>query len=80
MSPRAWVPPPPGPDDPHPCHCAGEWFNPKFYSEGKRCRDAYVQALNVVRSVLGGRIVGAPGIPQATAAQSRRERKQRWNT
>jgi hypothetical protein len=49
VSRRVWVPPPPGPDAPHQCHCAGGWFNPRMYAECKRCRSAYVQALRVVR-------------------------------
>jgi hypothetical protein len=77
MSRRVWVPPPPGPDDPHPCHCAGEWFNPRFYSEGKRCRVAYTRALRVVRQVFpGARVIAAPGIPQTEAGEGpARERK-----
>jgi hypothetical protein len=80
MSPRAWLPPPPGPDDPHRCHCGGEWFNPRLYAECKRCRDAYARALAIVRQVFpGARIVGAPGIPyppQTTAeTHSAGERK-----
>jgi len=65
MTRRAWVPPPPGPDGAHQCHCAGEWFNPHFYGEGKRCRAAYARALAVVRQVFpNARIVAIPGMPQ----------------
>ena len=71
MSPRAWVAPPPGPDDPHRCHCAGEWFYPKYYSEGKRCRHAYARALAVVRQVFpNARIIATPGIPQTPGVAS----------
>jgi hypothetical protein len=70
MSPRAWVKPPPGPNDPQPCHCAGGWFNPRMYAECARCRVAYVQALKVVRLVFpGARIVGTPGIPETSAGE-----------
>jgi hypothetical protein len=64
VSRRVWVPPPPGPDDPHPCHCAGGWFNPGMYDECKRCRAAYVAALRAVRAVFpGARIIASSRIP-----------------
>ena len=69
MSVRQWVPPPPGPDDPHWCHCRGEYFNPRYYVEGARCRKAYAEAIKAVRRVFPeARIVATPSIPLKTSA------------
>lgn len=44
------------------CHCGG-WFNPDWFDECKRCRDAYAAALRVVRAIFpGARIIATPGL------------------
>jgi hypothetical protein len=71
------VPPPPGPDDPHPCHCAGGYFNPRLYAECERCRKALAEAIRVVRLTFpGARIVATPGIPIRTSAGDRPAREE----
>jgi hypothetical protein len=51
------------------CHCGG-WFDPDYYGECRRCRGAYVAALNTVRRVFpGARIVGVPGFPYESSVR-----------